>query len=130
MAVSSPLEPRVAVVESCIRKLESTVFGNGQPGLEAKIMSAVGTLRGELKGYIEGVERHAKLNMEQGDGDLLYELKQEKTAREEQHKENKAEQKEMSKQINRLTYVVAGLNGALLMFKALEDFGLIHMGSR
>jgi hypothetical protein len=126
MAGVGHLEARVAVTEACIKKLESTVNGNGQPGLEVKLMTAIGRVEGGLKNHIESVERHTNANMVQGDGDLLNELQEEKEARETQHKENKAEQKEMSKQINRLTYVVAGLNGALLMLKALEDLGVIR----
>jgi hypothetical protein len=139
--MSSPVETRVAVNEANIKRLETCVFGNGQPGLEAKLMGAIGIVEGRLTAHIEKVDRHTTGNMQDGDGMLLDELREEKRQRETQYDENnrarekdkaeiKVEQEKQAKSINRLTVVMGSLNGALLIIKGLEDMGLIHMGTR
>jgi hypothetical protein len=118
---------RQAAAETKIEAMWKCVFGNGQPGLEAKLMGAIGIVRGELKAHIESVQRHGDKNMQEGDALVLQELQAEREAREGQHLENKAEQKELGKKIDRLTIVQATFAGALLAIKALEDFGFIHV---
>lgn len=92
-------------------------------------MHAIGVGRGELKQHIDMVERHANKNMEEGDNLVLNEIKDERTAREIQHAENKEEQKELGKKIDRLMYIQAAMSGALVMFKILEDTGIIRIGA-
>lgn len=122
---------RQAASETKIDALWKHIFGNGQPGLEAKLTGKLGEVRGELKSHIETVERHTEKNIEEGDGLVLNELREKHrenvTAREEDKKELKEEQKVLGKKIDRLTIVQATLAGALLAIKALEDFGVIHI---
>lgn len=119
---------RMASSETRIDAIWKCVFGNGQPGLEAKLMGAIGVVKGELRQHIEQVERHAKKNTEEGDGLVLHEVQEERKARETQHSENRIEQKELGKKIDRLMYIQAAMSGALVMFKILEDTGIIHIG--
>lgn len=121
---------RQAAAETKIDALWKCVFGNGQPGLEAKFMGAVGSLSGEFKQHVESVERHANKNMQEGDGLVLHAVGEETKAREKQHEENKIEQKELGKKVDRLSLIVAGMNGALVLFKILEDAGVIHIGGQ
>lgn len=123
-------EARLSVCESDVTRLKKVIDGNGQPGLETRIMSTVGTIEGRLKQHIESVERHATANMQQGDSDVLEELKEEKEVRQKQHEQNQAEQKELGKKIDRLTIIQATMTGGLLLFKVLEDMGWIHAGVR
>lgn len=132
------VESRLSSVEERAKQLDRCVFGNGQPGLEDKFKREITLLEGKLQGHIERVERHTNKNMEQGDGDILGELKEEREAREKQHEENtkarekdkeeaKVERKEMGKKIDRLTMVQAGISGAFVFYKVAQDLGWLHI---
>jgi hypothetical protein len=132
----------VSRVEGEVVALNREVFGNGRPSLCDR-------LRSEFIPRIEQVERHGKANMEQGDGDLEYlikeglknvsdqrkedkqewakERRQDQEKNDERHKDNQEKMKAMQKSIDFLTKVSAGFSGALVLFKILEDTGLIHL---
>lgn len=130
---------RQAKAEANIDALWKCVFGNGQPGLETKLTGKIGEVKGELKAHIESVQRHSDNNTKEGDGLVLTELKEErklreqqyteeKAAREKQHGENVIRHEKTEKKVDRLMLLNASLTGALILFKTLEDMGIIHLG--
>jgi hypothetical protein len=88
MDASGGLTGRIAIVERDVNRLSHRVEGNGQPGLEDKIMGAVQAMQNVLTTKIAQVERHANRNMQEGDGLVLNEMKEEKSARKSDNKEN------------------------------------------
>lgn len=139
------LATAVAVQDRRIEAIEKCVFGNGKPSIEERVFSYMATTKKDLREEIQQAARHGKANMQEGDTQLLHELKREREERERQHAENKeareqdkksqekiidaltAEMKSIGKKTDRNTAVVAAVGIAFTILTALRDFGIIHI---
>ncbi len=132
------LAKAMAVQTERLENIWKYLYGNGQPGLEKRLMTYICE-------EIAKVTRHGNANMQEGDGLMLDALKRETAERNRQHAENKeqhaadkaelsgdikdltAELKEQGKTLGRIKTWGIGIGFAFLILKGAEDLGIIKV---
>ena len=119
-----------------IANIERSLFGNGQPGLEKRMIAYVDE-------RLTSIRNHTNRNMEEGDGMVLAAVERETKERERQHTENRelherfsdsmvAAMEKMQKKIEdnnkvlqRILIIMLAMGMAAGMVKAGEEMGFI-----
>jgi len=90
-------EGAIARIEESVRRIDKYVMGNGQPGLEQRLVEKID----------EGIEG-------------------EKREREKQHAANQMQLEKIEKKQDKQTIVIAMVGGALILLRFLVDAGWLR----